>query len=71
MGALVTKLISETCSSETRAVIKAYGADGVRVAFEYLGRMAMQELMTNTEVSAAINAFEQYTDKAKIDAVIK
>ena len=71
VGILMTRLISETCPDEMRAVVKLEGSEGIKVAFEFLGKMAMQELMTNPEVNGAIGGFERFLDKSKIEAIIK
>ena len=70
-AALFTRLISEACPSEMRAVIKSDGTEGIKVSFEYLGKMAMQELMSNAQVSGAIGGIERYVDKAKVEPVLK
>jgi hypothetical protein len=41
------------------------------MAFEHLGKMAMQELMSNQEVNAAMDGFVRYIDKEKLDKVLK
>jgi hypothetical protein len=71
MGALVTRLMAESCPNEIRAAIKADGPDGAKVAFEYLGKMAMRELMTNPQVNESIGGFEKYLDKAKVEKALK
>jgi len=68
---LFTKLIGTSCVKEMRVVIKAEGADGARVAFEYLGKIAMQELMGNKEVSATIGGVERFIDQSKLDSVLR
>lgn len=71
MGTLFTRLLAEQCAEPMRAVLRADGSNGVRVAFEYLGSMAMQELMTNQEVVASIGGFERFADRVKIDSALK
>jgi hypothetical protein len=66
---LVTRLIAEVCSKEMKQVIQSVGASGVRIAFEKLGAMAMQELMSNPAVDAAMNSWEKHADTKKLDAV--
>jgi hypothetical protein len=68
---LFTKLIGTSCANEMRIVIKEEGSEGARVAFEYLGKMAMQELMGNKEVNAVIGGFERYVDQSKLDSVLR
>lgn len=71
MGALFTRLIGDQCSDQMKQVAREDGNSGIRIAFEQLGRMAMQELMSNSEVNAAMGGFERYLDKPKLDRVLK
>lgn len=71
MGVLFTRLVADQCPREMNAVVQSDGSEGIKIAFEYLGKMAMQELMTNQEVNVAIGGFERYIDKARIDRVVK
>lgn len=60
MGALFTRLVADTCANEMRGAVKAHGPEGVKSAFEYLGKMAMQELMSNPRVTASFGGFERF-----------
>ncbi len=71
MGVLVTRLIAENCPAEMRAAVKAHGSNGIKTAFEILGRMAMQELTNSLEVNSALTGFERFLDKAKVERVMK
>ncbi len=70
VGVLVTRLIAESCPNEMRAVVKVDGAAGIRGAFEQLGKMAMQELITNQRVAETIGGFERFVDKARVEPVM-
>jgi len=70
VGVLLTRLIAESCPSEMRAVVNVDGAAGIRFAFEQLGKMAMQELITNQRVTEAIGGFERFLDKARLEAIL-
>lgn len=65
MGALLTRLVTESCAQEARAAVQQDGNQSFEQAFTSLGRLAMQELMTNREVAANINGFVDYMDKEK------
>jgi len=69
MGALVTRLLTESCAKEVQALARAESSDAVTKAFETLGRLAMLELTSNAEVATSATAFERYVDKAKINAL--
>jgi len=70
MGALVTRLLTESCPSEVQAASKDDGSLALRRAFELLGQLAMMELVSDKSVAASFSQFEQYLDRAKINAVI-
>lgn len=70
MGRLVTKLLTESCARETRTAIEKGGVNSLETAFGTLGKVAMQEIMTNPDVNASITAFEKYVDRKKLAAVM-
>jgi hypothetical protein len=70
MGALVTRLLTDTCSSEVRIIAKGEGSQALVKAFETLGQLAMMELMSNPKVTASISGFERFVEKDKIDATL-
>jgi hypothetical protein len=71
MGILFTRLIADQCATQINVVMKTNGINAVKMAFEHLGKMAMQELMSNQEVNAAMDGFVRYIDKEKLDKVLK
>jgi hypothetical protein len=68
---LVTRLLADACAREAKVVVQSDGSSGMGLAFEYLGKVAMQELMSNREVNASISGFERYLDKGRIDRAIQ
>lgn len=70
VGMLFTRLVAENCSTQVRALVKNEGPESLRTAFEFLGKLAMQELMTNREVNASITAIDRYIDRSKTAAVL-
>lgn len=62
-GALFTRLMADDCAKELRG---ASEGDGIRLGFEHLGKIAMQELMSDPEVSKSMSAFGQYLDEERI-----
>lgn len=66
MGALVMRLLAESCLKETQAAYKAGGSHAMEVAFQALGALAMQELMSNTDVKVRMSGFEKYLDQEKL-----
>lgn len=69
MGALVTRLLTESCVDETRAVMPSQGSRALEVAFGKLGELAMQELMTAPAVTTAMGAFERHLDRQRFAAL--
>ncbi|MEQ1853045.1 MAG: hypothetical protein ABMA01_15815, partial [Chthoniobacteraceae bacterium] len=65
MAALVTRLLTESCAIETRAVMKGGGSVAMGLAFENLGRLAMQELTADREVNESMGLFARYVDQKR------
>ena len=71
MAALVVRLLAQDCVKETKAVIKGEQvAQSFEIAFSRLGELAMQELMADKSVVAAVGAFEKYLDKKRLDEAL-
>jgi hypothetical protein len=68
MATLLTRLITVNCLEQARKASKEDGSNGFKTAFAALGQLAMQELMTNSEVTKSIGAFEKYVDTSKFKA---
>ena len=69
VGELITRLLTSDCPNELKA---AYRADpsAVTKAFELVGQVAMQELMTNQNVTNAITNYAQYADLDKVNSLL-
>lgn len=70
VGKLVTRLLAEDCASEVKAMVSEHGPGSLSQAFEVLGRVAMQELMTQPDVNAAFSGLDRFTDQARINRAI-
>jgi hypothetical protein len=70
IGALITRLLTENCADQTKTAMAKEGSQSLQTAFGSLGQLAMQELMTNQDVNAAISEFERYVDSKKIEATL-
>ena len=68
VGSLITRLFVENCPKEAKAAQKADPL-AIQRAFELVGQVAMQELMTNDSVMADISKYANYTDQSKINAL--
>lgn len=70
MGALMTRLVTVDCPNEFRAMVQNEGPDSVRLAFETLGRVAMQELMSDRGVIQSIMDYTRFVDGAKLTPIL-
>ena len=71
MGALVSRLLTESCATETKAVMKSgEGGRSLEVAFEGLGKIAMQELMTDKAVQDSMGVFMKYFDQKRLNDLL-
>lgn len=70
IGALVTKLMTETCVTQARFASKE-GGDAIKNAFEVLGKLAMQELMSDAGVRRTTQEFARYLDSKKFEAALQ
>jgi hypothetical protein len=68
VGVLLTRLMTDTCRPALQAAVKAEGREGVSAAFESLGKLAMQELLTNKEVRSSLMGFDKYVDRKKLES---
>jgi hypothetical protein len=68
MGALITKLLTESCPAQAKEAVEKGGSDALKTAFGVVGQLAMQELMSNPEVNSSISGFVKYVDKNKMDS---
>lgn len=70
IGALITRLLVQDCPTQAKLAMKKDSGLAMRKAFELVGAVAMQELMTNEKVTNSISGFEKYLDKDKINSLI-
>jgi len=70
VAALFTRLITEGCPKQIQQLVRSEGPESLRAAFEFLGKVAMQELMTNPDVSKSISQFQQYVDRSKLEPIL-
>lgn len=70
IAALFERLVTDACRQQTIEAVRYEGAAlAFHVSFGMLGQVAMQELMSDREVSASFDNFTQYLDKAKFEAL--
>jgi hypothetical protein len=61
-----TRLLADSCLTQTQAAFKQGGSKAIKVAFQTHGQLAMQELMSNQDVNASMSRFEKLIDQAKL-----
>ena len=69
VGKVITRLLTVDCPDRLRKA-SAADAKAVQKAFELVGQVAMQELMTNQEVAQALSNYARYADTEKINKVL-
>lgn len=51
-------------------MIAESGVGSISTAFEFLGKAAMQELMSHPQVNSSMSSLSQYVDEARVQAVV-
>ena len=69
LAALFTRLMTENCPAQAKEVLEKDGPKGFEAAFGIIGRLAMQELMSDPNVNASFSNFVQFLDRSKIESV--
>jgi hypothetical protein len=62
---LITRLLTVDCAAQVRETMQGNNSAAFSAAFEQVGKAAMQELMTNAEVTETMGGIQQYLDKEK------
>ena len=70
VGILYTRLTSEDCAQQARAVVQNEGAEGLKAGYETLGKLAMQEVLLSPAVGQVFAGVEKYVDMAKIKPIL-
>lgn len=70
IGKLLTRLLTENCPTQAKQAMEKKGSVAMNDAFGLVGKVAMQELMTNKGVTDSISGFEKFIDKEKINSVM-
>ncbi|MCW9024947.1 MAG: hypothetical protein OQK73_09730 [Gammaproteobacteria bacterium] len=69
VGGLITRLLTVDCPNELKTAYKA-NPQAVEQGFQLVGKVAMQELMTNQNVMKAITNYGMYADQDKIGKIL-
>ena len=68
MAAMFTKLVTESCPAQAKTAIEKEGPIAFQTAFGIIGKLAMQELMSNPEVNSSFTRYTKYLDQSKLNA---
>jgi len=63
MGALVQRLVTQSCREQTTVAVKNEGGGVFAISFQVLGQVAAQSMLAHPSVSKGAGAFTQYFDK--------
>lgn len=69
MATLVTRLLVDDCASQLKIAQKE-DPTSLQKAFELVGQVAMQEIMTNPDVMSAISSYARYLDRERINSIL-
>ena len=69
VGKLITRMLTVDCPNELMLANKSDPL-AINKAFELVGRVAMQELMSNQDTMQALTNYAKYTDQEKINALL-
>jgi hypothetical protein len=67
LARIFTRLITVDCLEESRLLFRAGKSDAFKVAGRGLGRMAMQELMSDRDASVQMERFADYINEADFE----
>lgn len=68
MATLITRLLTDSCRAQAKLAMEKDGNAAFQSAFGAIGKLAMQELMSNPEVSTSFSRFAKYMDQNKINS---
>ena len=68
---LITRLLTKDCTAQASAAFKANGPDTLGKAFETVGEVAMQELMSNAEVTKSLTGYTKFLNYEKFAPILK
>lgn len=69
-AALFMRLVTKDCRQEMTAMMAEGDPASAETAFQFLGEVAMQEIMSNDQVNSAISAFGNFLDEEKLAPVM-
>ena len=72
VGALVTRLLTVDCLTDTKAVVESGETNtAFEKAFGRLGELAMQEIMTDPQVAKTLRDLPKFMDRKQFESALK
>ncbi len=68
-GQLIERLLTVSCRQQTQDALRHEGPVAIQLAFQVLGQVAMQALMSHPTVNAGFSGISRYIDESKIRAL--
>jgi len=68
-GALLQRLLLDSCRSQTQLALRNEGAQTIQYAFQVLGQVATQGLFTDSHVMEGSKELAKYVDEEKLKAL--
>ena len=66
-GALITRLLTESCKDQAKKALNYEGPLTLQLSFQVLGQVAATELFTSPQVKQAMSGLEKTVDKKKLE----
>lgn len=70
-GLIYNRLMGEVCNKELKAAIQFEGEAAAKAGYEFLGKLAMQELISNPSVTSGFSDAGKHIDTKKILGIVK
>ena len=70
MASTVMRLVTENCRAEGRSALNKDGNAAFEAAFATIGKLAMQELMSNPDVNTSFSRYTRYIDQKKLSSAL-
>lgn len=68
VASMVTRLMTESCRAQAKSAMEKDGSVAFQTAFGVVGKLAMQELMSNPEVNSSFSNFGKYIDQNRMNS---
>lgn len=69
VGSIINRLMLDNCPNELKAA-NSSNPQAIQKAFEFVGQVAMQELLTNQDVTGTLTGYLKYTNEGKIQELL-